>query len=118
MTNMIFTKTQIVARYKTGGLGSIIENHYHGNRRNLSYAEEEALLEPYRQAAKAGKIVSVRDIETAYRQAVGHAIGTAQIYYVLRRHGWRKVMLRSKHPKKASDEVIETSKKIKNESKN
>ncbi len=62
------------------------------------------------------KTVSVHDIETAYREAVGHSIGTSQIYYVLHRHGWRKVMPRSKHPKKASDEVIEASKKLTSES--
>lgn len=104
--------TVLVSRYKNNGLASITENHYHGNRRNLSYAEEEALLEPFRRDADAGKMVSVRDIEAAYREAVGHSIGTSQIYYVLHRHGWRKVMPRSKHPKKASDEAIEASKKL------
>ena len=107
--------TVLVSRYKANGLASITESHYHGNHRNLSYAEEEALLEPFRLDSKAGKMVSVHDdIETAYREAVGHSIGTSQIYCVLRRHGWRKVMPRSKHPKKASDEVIETSKKLRN----
>ena len=99
--------TVLVSRYKANGLASITESHYHGNHRNLSYAEEEALLEPFRLDSNAGKTVSVHDIETAYREAVGHSIGTSQIYYVLHRHGWRKVMPRSKHPKKASDEVIE-----------
>ena len=107
--------TVLVSRYKSNGLLSITENHYHGNRRNLSYEEEEAVLEPFRQAAKAGKMVSVRDIEAAYREAVGHSIGTGQIYYVLHRHGWRKIMPRSRHPKKAGEEVIETSKKLTNE---
>ena len=107
--------TVLVSRYKSNGLSSITENHYHGNRRNLSYEEGEALLEPFRQAAKAGKMVSVRDIEAAYREAVGHSIGTGQIYYVLHRHGWRKIMPRSRHPKKAGEEVIETSKKLTNE---
>ena len=107
--------TVLVSRYKSNGLSSITENHYHGNRRNLSYEEEEAVLEPFRQAAKAGKMVSVRDIEAAYREAVGHSIGTGQIYYVLHRHGWRKIMPRSRHPKKAGEEVIETSKKLTNE---
>ena len=110
--------TVLVSRYKANGLASITESHYHGNHRNLSYAEEEALLEPFRQASNEGKTVSVHDIETAYREAVGHSIGTSQIYYVLHRHGWRKVMPRSKHPKKASDEVIETSKKLTSESAN
>ncbi len=108
--------TVLVSRYKANGLSSITENHYHGNRRNLSYEEEAAVLEPFCQAARAGKMVSVRDIKTAYQEAVGHSIGTGQIYYVLRRHGWRKIMPRSRHPKKASEEVIETSKKLKPES--
>ena len=41
--------TVLVSRYKANGLASITESHYHGNHRNLSYAEEEALLEPFRQ---------------------------------------------------------------------
>ena len=104
--------TVLVSRYKAKGIASIVENHYHGNRRNLSYAEEEQILEPFRKAAKEGKLVAINEIEKAYREAVGHSIGTAQIYYVLHRHGWRKIMPRSKHPKKASEEVIEASKKL------
>ena len=46
--------TVLVSRYKANGLASITESHYHGNHRNLSYAEEEALLEPFRQASNAG----------------------------------------------------------------
>lgn len=104
--------TVLVSRYKTKGIASIVENHYRGNRRNLSYAEEEQILEPFRKAAKEGKLIAISEIEKTYREAVGHSIGTAQIYYVLHRHGWRKIMPRSKHPKKASEEVIEASKKL------
>lgn len=105
--------TRIVRRYKAGGLEAITGNHYGGNRRNMSFAEEEALLAPFKEQAEKGELVEVSVIEAAYREAVGHSIGTSQIYYVLHRHGWRKVMPRSKHPKKASEEVIETSKKLK-----
>ena len=45
--------TVLVSRYKANGLASITESHYHGNHRNLSYAEEEALLEPFRQDSKS-----------------------------------------------------------------
>ena len=103
---------KLVSKYRDGGLAAIVENHYGGNRRNMSYEEESALLEPFRKKAEAGQIVEVSEIKAAYQEAVGHSIGTAQIYYVLRRHRWRKVMPRSKHPKKASKEVIETSKKL------
>lgn len=78
----------------------------------MSYAEEEELLAPFREQAEKGELVEVSAIEAAYQEAVGHSIGTSQIYYVLHRHGWRKVMPRSKHPKKATEEVIETSKKL------
>ena len=73
--------------------------------------EEAALLEPYREQAIKGQIIEVSEIKASYDQTVGHTIGGSQIYYVLHRNGWRKVMPRSKHPKNASEEVIETSKK-------
>ena len=110
--------TTLVAKYRDGGLAAIVDNHYGGNRRNMSFEQEEELLAPYKEQAGKGELVEVSAIEAVYREAVGHSIGTAQIYYVLRRHGWRKVMPRSKHPKKATEEVIETSKKLTPESKN
>ena len=104
--------SNLLKKYFEEGLSSIAEKHYSGNRRNLSYEEEEAILAPFREKANRGEVVEVSAIETAYRDAVGHSIGGSQIYYVLHRHGWRKVMPRSRHPKKASEEVIETSKKL------
>ena len=109
--------SNLLKKYFEEGLSSIAEKHYSGNRRNLSYEEEEAILAPFREKANRGEVVEVSAIETAYRDAVGHSIGGSQIYYVLHRHGWRKVMPRSRHPKKASEEVIETSKKLTPESK-
>ena len=84
----------------------------------MSVEEEAALLEPFQAEAEKGQIVEVSQIKAKYEEAVGHRIGGSQIYYVLARHGWRKVMPRSKHPKKASEEVIETSKKLKQKSRN
>ena len=109
--------SRLVAKYRDHGLEAISGNHYGGNHRNLSFEEEAAILAPFQARAEKGELVEVSEIEEAYRQAVGHSIGTSQIYYVLHRHGWRKIMPRSRHPKKASEEVIETSKKLKAESK-
>ena len=104
--------SNLLKKYFEEGITSVAEKHYSGNRRNLSYEEEEAILAPFREKAIKGEMVEISAIETAYRGAVGHSIGGSQIYYVLHRHGWRKVMPRSRHPKKASNEVIETSKKL------
>lgn len=104
--------SQLVSIYCNQGLSAIIENHYTGNRRNMSISEEEAFLAGYKRLAEKGQIIEVGEIKKAYQEKVGHSIGKGQIYRVLGRHGWRKVMPRSKHPNKASDEVIEASKKL------
>ena len=108
--------SQLTAKYQKGGIEAISGNHYGGNRRNMTPEEETALLEPFREKAKKGQMVEVSEIKASYEQTVGHSIGGSQIYYVLHRNGWRKVMPRSKHPKKAAEEAIETSKKLTNES--
>lgn len=83
-----------------------------GNHRNLSFEEEAEFLQAFEEQAKKAQIITVREIEEAYVKKVGHSIGSEQIYYVLKRHNWRKGMPRSKHPKKASEEAIEASKKL------
>ena len=84
----------------------------------MSIDEEAAILAPFRKKAAKGEIIEVKEIKAAYQAAVDHPISVAQIYYVLHRHGWRKVMPRSRHPKKADDTTIEASKKLSPESKN
>ena len=49
--------TKLVRTYRGGGVSAIVENHYGGNHRNMSYEEEAALLEPFRKEAEAGQIV-------------------------------------------------------------
>ena len=102
--------SQLAAKYFAGGIEAIAGNHYGGNRRNMSYEEEELILKPF---SEKGKMVEISEIEEAYQEKVEHKIGNVQIYRVLHRHGWRKIMPRSKHPKKASEEAIEASKKLK-----
>ena len=102
----------IIKAYKEKGLSAVGEAHYKGNHRNMSYEEEEAVLAPFKAEAEAGKMIEVSKIKAAYEEKVGHKIGNGQIYYVLKRQGWRKVMPRSQHPNKASEEAIDASKKL------
>lgn len=110
------TSSKVVSRwvsaYCANGIEALMGGKYGGNRRNMSFAEEEAFLAEYKKQAKQGQIIEVGAIKAAYEAKVGHCIGGSQIYYVLRRHGWRKVMPRSKHPNKANNEAIEASKKL------
>ncbi len=107
--------SSIISKYRRNGLEKIIKPKYGGNHRNMSYEEEETVLAPFKAQAAEGQLVEVREIAEAYQSAVGHRIGEKYIYQVLARHGWRKVMPRSKHPKSADPEVVETSKKLTNE---
>lgn len=115
------TSSKVVSRwvslYVKEGLDSLLPKKREAQRRNMSYAEEEGLLSTFEEQAKLGRVVEVSDIKAAYEKKVGHTIGSGQIYRVLKRHGWRKIKPRSRHPKKASDEAIEASKKLTHESK-
>ena len=79
----------------------------------MSWEEEAAVLKPFQERAAKGEMVEIHESAEACQARVAHKVGNGQIYCVLERHGWRKVMPRSKHPKKAGEEVIETSKKLK-----
>lgn len=109
----ISTASKLIARYMRDGISAIAENHYKGNRRNMSFEEEAAILTPFIERAERGEMVDIKEIAAAYQKAVPHKVSDTQIYYVLHRHGWRKIMPRSRHPKKASEEAIEASKKLK-----
>ena len=109
----ISTASKLIARYMRDGISAIAENHYKGNRRNMSFEEEAAILAPFIERAERGEMVDIKEIAAAYQKAVPHKISDTQIYYVLHRHGWRKIMPRSRHPKKASEEAIEASRKLK-----
>lgn len=109
----ISTASKLIARYMRDGISAIAENHYKGNRRNMSFEEEAAILAPFIERAERGEMVDIKEIAAAYQKAVPHKVSDTQIYYVLHRHGWRKIMPGSRHPKKASEEAIEASKKLK-----
>ena len=110
------TSSDVVSRwvslYAKGGLSTLLAKKRGGNHRNISYAEEVEILAEFEERARAGQVVEVSEIEKAYQAKVGHPIGNGQIYRVLKRHEWRKIKPRSRHPKKATPEAIEASKKL------
>ena len=89
-----------------------------GNHRYMSQDAETELLDQFKNVSEAGQVVTVSNIRAAYDEKVGKPSATSTVYFLLERHGWRKVMPRSRHPQKASEEAIEASKKLTLESKN
>lgn len=84
-----------------------------GRPTKMTYEEEENMLAKFKEKAEAGQIIEISEIKAEYESITGKSKSHGQIYYVLHRHGWRKIKPRSKHPKKANDETIEASKKLK-----
>ena len=96
--------SQWVSAYiNNGGISALLPKERIGMHRNLSIEEEKEFLSAYTKQAEAGQIVDLNELKAAYIEKVGHSIGGSQIYRMLERHGWRKVMPRSKHPQKASN---------------
>ncbi|MGF0096715.1 helix-turn-helix domain-containing protein, partial [Peptoniphilus sp. SGI.035] len=101
-----------IKEYKDYSISGLMNKKRTGNRRNMSFEEEKEFLKQFEEMAQKGQIITAKEIEKAYIELVGHSIGGTQIYYVLKRHGFRKIMPRSRHPKKANEEAIEASKKL------
>jgi len=104
--------SKLVSRFYKEGIEALLEDgRQGGNHQNLTNEQEERLLKEFEETASAGQLITPADIKKR-DELLGRETKPTFIYAVLKRHGWRKVMPRSKHPKKASDEEIESSKKL------
>jgi len=102
---------KLIKKYKTKGIDSITENNYKANNRKLAEEVEKEFLAPFKARAEKGEIVTVNEMRIAYDEKTGNKSSIPTIYMLLHRHNWRKVMPRSKNPKKASEEEIIAYKK-------
>jgi len=105
------TVSHVISLYNKNGIDEILTKKYNGNHRNMTPDEEKTFLEPFRKQAIAGEILEVSDIIRAYSNTLSKKVSKSTVYHLLHRNGWRKIMPRSKHPNKASDEAIEAYKK-------
>lgn len=104
-----------ICSYVKNGITAILKGDYSGNRRNLTLEEETKFIDGFKEKASNGELVTVKEIKVAYCKKIGHKCGNGQIYRVLERQKWRKVVPRKEHPNKASEVEIETSKKLTSE---
>ena len=75
-------------------------------RENLTFEEEVELLRPFIKTARAGGVLTVNPIKSAYEERLERAVADSTIYRLLARHNWRKLMPRPRHPK--ADEAAQT----------
>ena len=103
--------TQICQRYREQGLEEFVRNKHESHYRLLSKEQEAEILNSFQN--QAGKQVTAKEIKEALDAACGKDTGHMYVYNVLKRHGWKKKMPRSRHPKAANEEACEASKKLK-----
>jgi len=80
---------------------AIFEVRERGGRhhQHLTQEQEAELLAPFVKRAEAGGMLSVAEIQQAYRERCGKAVARSTVYRLLERHGWRKIAPRPRHPK-------------------
>ncbi len=86
-----------------------------GRRRQLmTFAEEQAFLEPWIAESESGGVLIVPPLHKALEQHLGRTVHPSTVYRLLARHGWRKVEPDTCHPKRdveAQDTFKKTSHK-------
>ena len=76
----------------------------------MSKEAEKLFLEPFYQKAERGELTTAQEMKLAYEEQIGRNVHKTTIYDILKRHGWRKILPRGRHPK-ADSEAQETFKK-------
>ena len=105
--------TTMMGQYQKQGLEEFIRIKQTSHRRNLNEEQERKVLERFEQEADAGHELTVAEIRKGLEEEIGRETSGSYVYRLLKRRGWRKVMPRSKHPKAATKEEQDSSKKLK-----
>ena len=105
--------TKLMGDYAKQGLEEFLRNKHTSHHRLLNENEEAEILAEIEKEAEAGRILTIGDITEAFEEKLGRKASKMYIYRLLRRHGWRKIMPRSRHPKAADKEAMDASKKLK-----
>lgn len=105
--------TTLMGQYKKQGLEEFIRIKQTSHNRNMSVEQEAKVLAKFEEEADAGHELTVNQIRQGLESELGKETSVAYAYRVLKRHGWRKVMPRPKHPKAAGKEEQDSSKKLK-----
>jgi transposase len=105
--------SDLVREFIKNGIGYFTKEHRRGNsRRNLTSEQEEQIINEYREKAINGQVVSLSEMKKRYEEIRGKETANSTFYDFLKRMKWRRVMPRGSHPKKATEEAIDASKKL------
>ncbi|VRQ35046.1 degenerate transposase [Streptococcus pneumoniae] len=76
----------------------------------MTVEEEKVFLARHLKATEAGEFVTIDALFQAYKKELGRSYTRDAFYQLLKRHGWRNIMPRPEHPRKADAQTIVASK--------
>jgi transposase len=94
----------IHAEYRKNGIQGLGDKRGGRYRENMSYEDEQALLNTFKEESNSGKLVVAGKIKLAYEEKVGKEVAESTIYRMLDRHGFRKIVPYKRHPKANKEE--------------
>lgn len=105
---------QVICTYNRFGVEAI-ETPGKGGRRHqyVTFSEEKEFLAPFFTQAESGQIATLGQIQRASEAKIGHEVDESTVYRLLNRHGWRKLMPRSRHPQADLQEQEQFTKTLK-----
>jgi transposase len=88
-------------RFIESGAGSFADGK-RGRRTppRMSFQEEGAFLAEFSAAAAEASVVAAGGIKAAWEARLGRTVHKSTLCRMLKRHGWRKVAPRPRHPKR------------------
>lgn len=91
------------SRFLREGAAFLLNRPGRGGRRHslLGDAQAASLLEKHTGEAAKGRIVEAGVFKRDYEALVGHRVAASTVYRFLARAGWRKIVPRASHPRKA-----------------
>ena len=107
------TITEMVTKVLNHGIDAILRDGRKSNNYRMTFGQEETFLEQFVGIAERGELVTIQPILEKYEEITGIKSNTTSIYRILKRHGWRKLQPKRKHPKAASAEEQNRQKKLK-----
>ena len=93
------TVHNLVAAYNRQG-PQVVETPGHGQRQRayLSVEQERALVDKFLKQSALGQVSTGTHIKPALEKAIGRRVHKTTVYRILKRHQWRKVVPRPRHP--------------------
>jgi transposase len=99
------TVPNLVAAYNRHGAAGI-ETPGRGQRQRayLSLEQEQAVVDPCLEKSAVGQVSIGLQLQPTLEQALGHKVAQTTVYRLLKRHQWRQVVPRPRHPQASAAE--------------